>query len=267
MTSASDRGRLDAKVAIVTGGASGLGLAAAERFASEAAVVLVADRDATNARRVADAIVGGGEARAAEVEITDPDSVDYMVASVIEEFGRVDVLLACAGIPGEGNAMVLSVSDWNRVISINLTGVWLSIRSVLPFMTERGGGSIIAMASLAGLTGVANSPAYSAAKGGVVALARQVAFDFAPRGVRVNSICPGTIRTPLVEEAFRRRNPDDPEAAIAKRAVTVPLGRLGLPADVANVALFLASDESAWITGASYVVDGGISAAMVPHSS
>ena len=258
-------GRLDGKVAIVTGGASGLGLASALLFGGEGAKVAVADLDGAGANRAAGEIAAaGGEAIGIELDVTDAAAVEQAVADTIARFGRVDVLFANAGIPGEGNAASLDRADWDRVIAVNLTSVWLSMRAVLPHMAERGRGAILATASVAGITGVPNTPAYSAAKGGVVALTRQVAVDFAGQGVRVNAICPGPVLTPLFEAAFRERAPEDPDAALRARAATVPLGRLGAPLDIANMALFLVSDEADWITGAVYAVDGGITAAMVP---
>jgi NAD(P)-dependent dehydrogenase (short-subunit alcohol dehydrogenase family) len=260
-------GRLEGKVAIVTGGASGLGLASALLFGSEGAKVAVADLDSAGASRAAGEIAAaGGEAIGIELDVTDATAVEQAVADTIARFGMVDVLFANAGIPGEGNAASLDRADWDRVISVNLTSVWLSMRAVLPHMADRGRGAILATASVAGITGVPNTPAYSAAKGGVVALTRQVAVDFAGQGIRVNAICPGPVLTPLFEAAFRERAPQDPDAALRARAATVPLGRLGSPLDIANMALFLVSDEADWITGAVYAVDGGITAAMVPGS-
>lgn len=258
-------GRLDGKVALVTGGASGLGLASALLFGREGATVAIADLDGAGANRAAAEIsAAGGEAIGIELDVTDCAEVERAVADTIDRFGMLDVLFANAGIPGEGNAASLAQADWDRVIAVNLTSVWLSMRAVLPHMAERGRGAILATASVAGITGVPNTPAYSAAKGGVVALTRQVAVDFAGKGIRVNAICPGPVLTPLFEAAFRERVPEDPDAALRARAATVPLGRLGAPADIANMALFLVSDEADWITGAVYAVDGGITAAMVP---
>jgi 3-oxoacyl-[acyl-carrier protein] reductase len=260
--------RLEGKVALVTGAASGLGLASALRFGAEGAKVAFADLDgAAAAKAAAELRSSGGSAIDIELDVTDLASVEHAVAATIEHFGQVDVLFANAGIPGEGDAATLPTASWDKVIAVNLTGVWFSMRAVLPHMVERGRGSILLTASVAGLTGVSNTPAYSAAKGGVVALTRQVAVDFASRGIRVNAICPGPVLTPLFEAAFRERAPEDPQAALRARAATVPLGRLGDPRDVANLALFLVSDEAEWITGAVYAVDGGITAAMVPSAS
>jgi len=261
-------GRLEGKVALVTGAASGLGLAIALRFGAEGARVVCADLDAGGAAAAAAALRdSGGEGIDAAVDVTDLASVERAVALAIDTYGALDVLVANAGIVGEGRAATLSQESWNRVIAVNLTGVWHSMRAVLGYMVERGGGSIVATSSVAGLTGVPNIPSYSAAKAGVIGLTRQVAIDYARHGIRVNAICPGTVRTPLVEQAFRERSPADPEGAIAARAATVPLGRLGTPEDIANLALFLASDEAAWITGAIHAIDGGTTAAMVPSAA
>jgi NAD(P)-dependent dehydrogenase (short-subunit alcohol dehydrogenase family) len=188
--------------------------------------------------------------------VTDEDAL----TAAIDAVGPVDVLYANAGIPGEGRAHELSLEDWNRVIAVNLTGVFLSARAVLPGMLERRAGAILLQSSVAGLAGVRNLPAYAAAKGGVAALARQMAADYAEFGIRVNAICPGTVRTPLVEEVFRRRFGDEAEAELDRRDRDYPAGRLGHVEDIANLALFLASDEAAWITGAVYPVDGGATA-------
>jgi len=258
-------GRLDGKVALVTGAASGLGLASASLFGAEGAKVVFADLDGPGATHAAAELrSAGGDAIDIELDVTDLASIEHAVAVTLERFGALDVLFANAGVPGEGDAATLAPESWDRVIAVNLTGVWLTMRAVLPHMIERGRGSILATASVAGLTGVPNTPSYSAAKGGVIALTRQVAVDHSRHGIRVNAICPGPVLTPLFEAAFRERAPDDPGAALRARAATVPLGRLGTPQDVANLALFLASDEAEWITGAVYPVDGGMTAALVP---
>ena len=242
--------RLDGKVAIVTGGASGLGLAAALRFAEEGAQVACLDVQEAQA----DGMLG------LAADVTDEQALNEAVATVTSRLGPPDVLYANAGIAGEGRVHELSREAWDRVIAVNLTGVFLSAKVVLPAMLERGRGSIILQSSVAGLAGVRNLPAYAAAKGGVIALARQMSADYAQHGVRTNAICPGTVRTPLVEEVFRHRHGADADAVLARRDRDYPTGRLGRAADIANLALFLASDEAEWITGATYPVDGGATA-------
>jgi NAD(P)-dependent dehydrogenase (short-subunit alcohol dehydrogenase family) len=248
-------GRLEGKVAIVTGGASGLGLASAKRFTEEGARVALLDLD--GAERAAEAIDG---ALGLTADVTDETALTRAVANVTERLGPPDVLYANAGIPGEGRVHELSLEAWNRVIAVHLTGVFLSAKSVLPTMLDRKTGSIILQSSVAGLAGVRNLPAYAAAKGGVIALARQMAADYAQHGIRTNAICPGTVRTPLVEEVYRQRHGADADAELARRDRDYPAGRLGREADIAGLALFLASDEAAWITGAAYPVDGGATA-------
>jgi 3-oxoacyl-[acyl-carrier protein] reductase len=262
-------GRLEGKVALITGAGSGLGLATGLRLAKEGAAIVCADLDAAGAGDAAARIeAAGGAAFAAAVDVTDADSLGRAVRLAAERLGPVDILHANAGVPGEGTALDTPVELWQRVLAVNLTGVWLAIRAVLPAMLDRGRGAIVATASVAALAGVPGIAAYSAAKGGVVALTRQVAIDYAARGIRANAICPGTIPTPLVERAYLERSEGDrskAEALLEERGRGHPLGRLGRPEDVAGLVAFLASDDAAWITGAVYVVDGGITAAMQPR--
>jgi NAD(P)-dependent dehydrogenase (short-subunit alcohol dehydrogenase family) len=255
--------RLQDKVAIVTGAGSGLGAAAATRFAAEGATVLCADLDEGAAAALAGEIeAAGGRALALAVDVGAAADQERAVATALERFGRIDVLYANAGIPGEGAAAEVAVADWERVLAVNLTGVFLSARAVLPAMVAQGGGCILNQASVAGLVALPALAPYSAAKGGVLALTRLMALDYAGDGVRVNAICPGTVPTPLVRSAYERRTGADPERsaeeAMAASSARVPLGRLGNAEDVAGLAAFLASDEGAWITGAAYTVDGGM---------
>jgi NAD(P)-dependent dehydrogenase (short-subunit alcohol dehydrogenase family) len=257
-------GRLEGKVAVITGGASGLGEATAKRFAQEGARVVVADLDADAAATVAEGL--DGEAIGVAVDVGDVAQTEALAAAAIDAFGGIDVVFANAGIPGEGSAHDMDPAVWDRVIRIDLTGVYLSVRAALPSMMQRGGGSAILTASTAGISGLPSLAPYSAAKAGVVGLARQLAIDYAQHGIRANAICPGTIVTPLVRAAYAQRGGDIAER-IAARSADVPLGRMGDPTDVANLALFLASDESGWITGQVHVVDGGVTSAMVPRAS
>jgi NAD(P)-dependent dehydrogenase (short-subunit alcohol dehydrogenase family) len=256
--------RLEGKVAVITGGASGLGEATARRFCEEGARVVVADLQADQARAVADSLPG--EAVGVAVDVGDRVSTEQMAAGARGAFGGIDCVFANAGIPGEGSVHDMDPAVWDRVIRVNLTGVYLTVRAALPSMMERGGGSAILTASTGGIAGLPSLAPYAAAKAGVIGLARQLAVDYARCGIRANAICPGTVVTPLVRAAYAQRS-GDVEARIAARAADVPLGRMGDPRDVANLALFLASDESAWITGQAHVVDGGITSAMVPRAS
>ena len=260
-------GRLEGHVAIITGGGSGLGEASSIRFAEEGASVLVADMNTESAERVAKEIVNaGGVASAAHVEVTDEDSCHAMAAAAIERYGTIDSIYANAGIVGVGNAMELDLEDWNRTIAVMLTGVFLSMKAVLPTMVEKGKGSIINQASIGGVIGVGGIFPYAAAKAGVIGLTTQAAIDFADKGVRINCVCPGTVPTPLVVGTFEDRVKAGMgggltvEETLELRKTQYPLGHLGEPVDIANMALFLASDESKWITGQKFIVDGGYTA-------
>jgi NAD(P)-dependent dehydrogenase (short-subunit alcohol dehydrogenase family) len=243
----------------VTGAASGLGLASAARFAAEGARVVCVDLEEGAVQTAAEQV--GGGAIGVVADVTDAAALEAMVTRALNEFGTVDVLMANAGISGEGMAHELALERWHRVLAVNLTGVFLSVRALLPHFMERRGGSIVATASVAGLAGVPHLPAYAASKGGVIALVRQLAIEYAAWGIRVNAICPSTVPTPLVAEAYRERG-----ISMEARAKRFPLGRMGEPDDVANLALFLASDESSWITGGAHPVDGGMTAALVPRA-
>jgi NAD(P)-dependent dehydrogenase (short-subunit alcohol dehydrogenase family) len=259
--------RLEDTVALITGAASGLGLASARRFAEEGARVACLDLDEPGAARAAAEVAAAeAESLALVADVTDPDALDAAVGAALERFGRLDVVMANAGIAGSGMGHSTTPRQWERVIAVNLTGVFLTIRAALPHLMERRSGSIVATASIASVSGVPSQAAYAAAKGGVAALARQLAVDYAGHGIRVNAICPATVVTPLVLSAYEQIGGDVDEM-LRDRARDVPLGRLGDPLDVANLALFLASDESAWMTGTVLPLDGGLSAAMVPRFS
>ncbi|GAA1916451.1 SDR family NAD(P)-dependent oxidoreductase [Nocardioides hwasunensis] len=251
-------GALGGKVALVTGAGSGLGRAIAVEYAVEGAAVLCSDRDAVGVQDVVAAIRGSGGTATAHVgDVTSESDCAAAVALALAELGGLDVVVANAGIPGEGKAHEISLDDWSKVIGVNLTGVFLTVRAALPHLVGQGAGSIVLTASIAGLVGLPNIPAYAAAKGGVVALGRQLAREYAPDGIRTNVIAPGTILTPLVEDAFRQRHGDGIEEALSRRATAVPLGRLGSPEDVARAAVYLGSDASGWVTGTVLTVDGG----------
>lgn len=260
--------RLRGKVAIVTGAASGLGRASALRFAREEAAVACADLDAAAAEAVAAEIVSaGGVAMAVRVDVTREEDVVRMAEQTLDRFGGVDVLFANAGVAGVGSVVSTTRETWDRVIGVNLTGVWLSNKAVVPAMLARGGGSIINQASIGGLVGFSGILPYAAAKAGVVGLTRQAAIEYAAAGIRFNAICPGTVVTPLVVQTYEERggismgSGQSFEEAMRANAARYPMGRLGTPEDIAGMAVFLASDEAKWITGATFPVDGGYTAA------
>jgi NAD(P)-dependent dehydrogenase (short-subunit alcohol dehydrogenase family) len=260
--------RLRGKVAIVTGAASGLGRASALRFAREEAAVACADLDAAAAEAVAAEIVSaGGAAIAVRVDVTREEDVVGMAEQTLGRFGGIDVLFANAGVAGVGSVVSTTRETWDRVIGVNLTGVWLSNKAVVPAMLARGGGSIINQASIGGLVGFSGILPYAAAKAGVVGLTRQAAIEYAAAGIRFNAICPGTVVTPLVVQTYEERggiamgSGQSFEEAMRANAARYPMGRLGTPEDIAGMAVFLASDEAKWITGAAFPVDGGYTAA------
>jgi NAD(P)-dependent dehydrogenase (short-subunit alcohol dehydrogenase family) len=252
--------RLKGKVALVTGAASGLGRASAQRLASEGAVVACVDLNTDAVDPVVKDIEdAGGRALALAADVGSSEALDAAVGRTVKAFGSLDICLANAGIASAASATELSHDAWDRVIAINLTGVWRTCRAVLPQMMAAGGGSLIAQASIGGIIGIPSQAAYAAAKGGVIALVRQMAVDYARFGIRVNAIAPGTVMTPLVERHWAALAGADelPDDAIAAAVAHYPLGRLGTPGDIAAAVAYLASEDAAWVTGTVLVVDGG----------
>ena len=250
-------GRLEGKVAVITGGASGIGRASAVRFAEEGARVAVADLAVEEGSAVADA-VGGLFVR---TEVTDPDSVAELYRRVAAEWGGIDVCFNNAGIspPDDDSILDTDLETWRRVQEVNLTSVFLCCKLGIPHLLERGGGSVVNTASFVAVMGAATSQiSYTASKGGVLALTRELGVQFARQGVRVNALCPGPVNTPLLQELFAK----DPERA-ARRLVHVPMGRFGEPEEIAAAAAFLASDDASFITANTFLVDGGLTAAYV----
>lgn len=250
-------GRLDGKVAVVTGGCSGIGLATVRRFAEEGAKVVIGDVDTANGPRIADE-VGGTFVR---VDVTDKAEVDALFRTAKETYGSVDIAFNNAGIspPDDDSILDTELDAWRRVQEVNLTSVYLCCKAALPYMLEQGKGSIINTASFVAVMGAATSQiSYSASKGGVLSMTRELGVQFAREGVRVNALCPGPVNTPLLQELFAK----DEERA-ARRLVHVPMGRFGEPEEMANAVLFLASDESSFMTASTFLVDGGISGAYV----
>jgi NAD(P)-dependent dehydrogenase (short-subunit alcohol dehydrogenase family) len=248
-------GRVADKVCVVTGGASGIGLATARALVAEGGNVAVADIDEAAARSAAEGL--GERSAAFVVDVTDEASVERLYADVVERFGRLDVCHNNAGIllPGDTDPVSTTLDTWNRLIAVNLTGVFLCMRHQLPHLLASGGGSIVNTASFVAVMGAATPQiAYSASKGGVLSMSREVAAVYARQGIRCNAICPGPVDTGMVGTFLTD------EAEWQRRAVHLPDGRFGKPEEIAQAVVYLASDESSWTNGTAFMVDGGISA-------
>jgi NAD(P)-dependent dehydrogenase (short-subunit alcohol dehydrogenase family) len=253
--------RLDGKVALITGAGNGMGRVASVLFAQEGARIVVADwSDEGGAETVAAVEAAGGEAAFVKVDVAKAEQVEAMVAAAMDRFGSLDVLYNNAGIfpADDGGVTETPEPTWDRVMEVNLKGVWLGCKYGVPAMLASGGGSIVNVASFVALMGAATAQiAYTASKGGVLAMTREIAVEYGRQGIRANSLCPGPIATPMLEELM-----SDPERK-QRRLVHIPMGRLGQAEELAKAALFLASDDSSFMTGAQLVVDGGITAAYV----
>jgi NAD(P)-dependent dehydrogenase (short-subunit alcohol dehydrogenase family) len=254
-------GRLEGRTALLTGAANGIGREAAKLFASEGAAVLIADRDAEAGERVAAEIAAqGGHARAVACDVARSADVAAAVAAAEQTFGALHVVFNNAGIfpDADGSPVDTAEAVWDQVMSVNLKGVFLGCKHGIPALLRAGGGSIINTASFVAVIGAATSQiAYTASKGGVLAMTREIAVEYARQGIRANALCPGPVNTPLLEELLA-----DPQAR-ARRLVHVPMGRLAEASEIARAALYLASEESSYVTGTTFLVDGGITAAYV----
>lgn len=251
--------RLGGRTAVVTGGASGLGLAIARAFTREGCSVALLDVDGKRAGASAAALAADG-ARAIGItgDVADAGSVEAAVALARAGLGHLDILVNCAAIVDFGGVGDTAVDAWQRILAVNLTGTFLASRAVIPLMLEQGGGAIINLGSIAGLVGVARMAGYSATKGAIVSLTRQMAADYSGRGIRVNCICPGIVPGTEMGRTVLATDPSD--EALARRLAKYPIGRLAMPEDVASAAVFLASGEAGFITGATLAVDGGMTA-------
>jgi len=249
--------RLNGKVAIVTGGASGIGLATGRLFAEQGAKVLLVDLQedllCATVEKVASTSVSYATA-----DVSKPDQTTRYVQTAIDRYGGLDILISNAAVVGDKSPIVdYSIEEFDHVVAVNLRGAWLSLKYTIPEIQKRGGGSIVITSSIAGVKGSAGSSAYCASKHGVVGIMRTAAIECAPFGIRVNTVHPGPIATPMVEEHVRGRHPDKPEDGKKALADSTLLKRYGTPEEVAAIMLYLASDESRYCTGGIYMVDGG----------
>jgi 3-oxoacyl-[acyl-carrier protein] reductase len=245
-------GRLQGKVALITGAGSGIGKASAARFAVEGAQVVAVDLKGA-ADTVAAIEAAGGEGLALITDVADEDAVAAMAEVALERFGRVDVLMNNAGVLDDYlPAADTPTSVWDRVLGVNLFAQFFTSRALLPQMVERGDGAIINVASTAGLNGGNGGAAYTTSKHAIIGFTRQLCFDYARQGIRCNVICPGAVETGMTKEIFA-----SPDAAVMAAVESAPIGRWAQPDELANAALFLASDEASFVNGAVYVVDGG----------
>jgi NAD(P)-dependent dehydrogenase (short-subunit alcohol dehydrogenase family) len=255
------RGRLEGRTALISGGASGIGREAVALFAAEGAAVVVADRDEDRGADAAAAVeAAGGRAHFVAADVSRAADVEAAVAAAERVYGALHVLFNNAGIfpAGDGSPVDTSEEVWDRVMNVNLKGVFLGCKYGIPALERAGGGSIINTASFVAVVGAATSQiAYTASKGGVLALTREVAVEYARRGIRANALCPGPVNTPLLADLLA-----DP-AARARRMVHLPMGRLAEASEVARAALFLACDDSAYVNGTTFLVDGGLASSYV----
>ena len=254
-------GRLQGKVCLITGAGSGIGQATARLFAREGAQVVVADVDDRGARStVASIRKSGGEAVAEHADVTDEQDTIALAAKVAKRFKRIDVLFNNAGISGVGDVLETEPDLFDRVMRVNVRGVYLTSRAVVPYMIKQGFGSIINMSSCIAEIGLARRVSYAASKGAVLSMTKSMQADLAQHGIRVNALLPGTILTPFVERYLKEsyKDPEEGFASIRRRQLTTELGR---PEDVASAALYLASDESKFVMASGLVVDGGVTGA------
>jgi NAD(P)-dependent dehydrogenase (short-subunit alcohol dehydrogenase family) len=250
-------GRLEGKVAVVTGGAGGIGQETARRFAEEDARVCIVDLADEPGQETASEIDG----IYVHADVTDPEDVQRMYDETAERFGGIDVLFNNAGISPSDDDSILEtgLEAWERVQNVNLKSVYLCCKYGIPYLLERGGGAIINTASFVAVMGAATSQiSYTASKGGVLALSRELGVEFARRGIRVNALCPGPVNTPLLQEIFAK----DPEKA-ERRLVHLPMGRFAEATEIAGAVLFLASDDASYVNASTFLVDGGLSGAYV----
>jgi NAD(P)-dependent dehydrogenase (short-subunit alcohol dehydrogenase family) len=252
---------LQGKVAVVTGAGSGIGAAIARLFGRRGAAIAVVDRDADAAALVADEIArAGGAATAHRCDVSDPASVDAFFATLASTSRGIDILVNNAGIAHVGSIETTAPDDLDRLYRVNVVGVYLCARAAVPVMLRQGAGVILNMASIASLVGIPDRFAYSMTKGAVLAMTRSIAVDYVKRGIRCNCICPARIHTPFVDGFLAANYPGKEAEMLRTLAEYQPIGRMGTPDEVASLALYLCSDEAAFVTGQAYPIDGGVTA-------
>ena len=252
---------LKGKMAVVTGAGSGIGAAIARVFAARGAQVAVVDRDEPSARQVAAEIVQqGGEAAAYRCDVSLPDDVARLFATIAGAHPRLDILVNNAGIAHVGTVETTTPDDMDRLFRVNVLGVYLCSRAAVPIMLAQGGGVILNMCSIAALVGIVDRFAYSMTKGAVLTMTRSVAADYVKRGIRCNCVCPGRVHTPFVDGYLAKNYPGREQEMMKALSEYQPIGRMGQPDEIAQLALYLCSDEASFITGAAYPIDGGVTA-------
>ena len=251
--------RLRDKVAIITGAGAGVGAATATRFCAEGAHVLLCDWDTDAVAAIADQLrTTGGDVLALTVNVADEAQVRQLVAATIDRWGRLDILINNAGVGSATDILNTTAEEWSRVMDVNLKGPFLCCKYSIPVMLEQGGGSIVNVASISSTCGIPGQAVYGPSKGGLLQLTRQLAIEYARRGIRVNAVAPGTVDTPMLHKTLGSL--DNPDALMQFLLHNHPIGRIAQPVEIANAILFLASDEASFITGANLAVDGGYTA-------
>ncbi|MCY3917066.1 MAG: glucose 1-dehydrogenase [Chloroflexi bacterium] len=251
--------RFKDKIAVVTGAATGIGGATADAFSAEGASVVLSDVNESDLNKRTDRLrAAGGDCLAVVADVSSPADAQRIAGEAVAAFGGIDCLVASAGIQTYGSVVSTDEDVWDRTLDVNAKGVYLAAKYCIPEMAKRGGGALVTVASVQGLFSQPNVAAYAASKGAVIAMTRTMAIDHAAENIRANSICPGSIETPLLRFAAEQMQPEDPDGAIKEWGGLHVLGRVGQPEEMAQVALFLCSDASSFITGAAIVADGGL---------